>query len=295
MWPYRFVTCLYKKLLTEFQKAFTIETGTAVEHIKVNDDLSSPTYLLGTSRGQIAADIVIHATDAFAANSIPGLKGKLFPVRGHMSAQRPGTSFPNFDGKRSWSFVHKTGFDYVTQRPGKKDADARGLGAEIMIGGGLFQSPAQGVDEVGIWNDYETSFPVASYLSGILSIAFDSKTWGHDEATRVKALWTGCMGFTGDMLPLVGRLESSLTKRKHRSGTTSSGEYIVAGFNGEGMVSAWLSGVALGLMVLGRDHIVSDGADGRPSGRVQDWFPDQMRCSQARVSKSSLPELATLI
>lgn len=294
MWPYRFVTCLYKKLLSEFEKAFTIETGTVVEHIKVTDDLSFPAYLLETPRGQIAASIVIHATDAFAANSIPGLKGKIFPVRGHMSAQRPGTSFPEFDGKRSWSFVHRTGFDYVTQRPGKKDADARGLGAEIMIGGGLFQSPAQGVDEVGVWNDYETSFPVASYLSGILSVAFSPETWGHDEATRVKSLWTGCMGFTGDMLPLVGRLESSLTKRKQRDDTTS-GEYIVAGHNGEGMVSAWLSGVALGLTVLGREDIVSNGADGRPPGRVQDWFPDQMKCSQARVSRSSLPELATLI
>lgn len=294
MWPYRFVTCLYKKLLEEFEKIFTIETGTAVEHIKVVDDLSCPAYLLQTSRGQIAADIVIHATDAFAANSIPGLRGKLFPVRGHMSAQRPGTSFPNFDGKRSWSFVHKSGFDYVTQRPGNKDGDAQGNGAEIMMGGGLVQSPAQGVDEVGIWNDYETSFPIASYLSGILSVAFNSETWGHDDKTRVKALWTGCMGFTADLLPLVGRLETSLTKRKQKDDTTS-GEYIVAGFNGEGMVNVWLSGVALGLTALGRDHIVSDGANGRPPGRVQDWFPDEMKCTQARVSKSSLSELATLI
>lgn len=294
MWPYRFVTCLYKKLLRKFEKAFTIETGTVVEQIKASDDLSYPAYLLQTSRGQIAADVVIHATDAFAANVIPGLKGKLFPIRGHMSAQRPGTSFPDLDGKRSWSFVHKNLFDYVTQRPGKKDADAQGLGAEVMMGGGLVQSPAQGVDEVGIWNDYETSFPIASYLSGILSVAFSPKTWGNDQETRVKALWTGCMGFTADVLPLVGRLDPSLTNRKQRIGTVS-GEYIVAGFGGDGMIFAWLSGVALGLMILERDRIVSDGADGRPSGQVQDWFPDQLRCSQARVDKSSLAELATLL
>lgn len=294
MWPYRFVTCLYEKMLAKFEKTFKIETGTIVEHVKAIDDLSCPAYSLETSRGQISANIVIHATDAFAANSIPGLRGKLFPVRGHMSAQRPGASFPDFDGKRSWSFVHKSGFDYVTQRPGRKDSDAQGLGAEIMMGGGLVQSPAQGVDEVGIWNDYETSFPIASYLSGILSVAFSPKTWGHDRETRVKALWTGCMGFTADLLPLVGRLETSLTKRKQRDGT-ASGEYIVAGFNGEGMVNVWLSGVALGLTVLGRDHIVSDGADGRPPGRVLDWFPDELKCTQARISRSSLSELATLI
>lgn len=296
MWPYRFVTSLYSKLLSRFEKVFTIETGTLVEQIETAQDRSCSQFLVKTSRGDIAADIVIHATDAFAANSIPGLKGKLFPVRGHMTAQRPGTSFPNLDGKRSWSFVHKSGFDYVTQRPGKKDADAGGLGAEIMIGGGVVQSPEQGLDEFGIWTDDATSFPIASYLSGILSVAFNPKTWGGDGGeTRIKALWSGCMGFTADMLPFVGKLEASLTKRPQRGGNGPAGEYIVAGFNGEGMVSAWLSGVAVGLMVLGRDEVLSGGADGRPPGRVRDWLPDQLRCSKARVTKSSLSELATLI
>jgi glycine/D-amino acid oxidase-like deaminating enzyme len=282
------VTALYSKMLTKFENAFTIETGTCVERIETVKDPSCPQYLLKTSRGYIQADTVIHATDAFAANQIPGLKGKLFPVRGHMTAQRPGSAFPNLDGKRSWSFVHKSGFDYVTQRSGEKDAAAGGLGAEIMLGGGLVQSPAQGLDEFGI--------PIASYLSGILSVAFSPETWGDDDGkTRVKALWSGSMGFTADMLPLVGKLESSLTKRRPRTGSDLIGEYIVAGFNGEGMVSAWLSGVAVGLMVLGCDDVVSDGADDRPLGRVQDWFPDQYRCSQARLTRSSLSELPTLI
>jgi glycine/D-amino acid oxidase-like deaminating enzyme len=296
MWPYRFVTALYNKMLMKFGKTFTIETGTIVERIEVVEDPSCPQYLLKTSRGYIQAVTVVHATDAFAANHIPGLKGKLFPVRGHMTAQRPGSAFPHFNGKRSWSFVHKSGFDYVTQRLGEKDAAAGGLGAEIMLGGGLVQSPAQGLDEFGIWTDDKTSFPIASYLSGILSVAFSSKTWGDDGGkTRVKALWSGSMGFTADMLPLVGKLEQSLTRRKPGSETDLTGEYIVAGFNGEGMVSAWLSGVAVGLMVLGRDDVVSDGADGRPLGQVKDWFPDQYRCSQARVVRSSLSELATLV
>jgi glycine/D-amino acid oxidase-like deaminating enzyme len=296
MWPYRFVTALYSTMLTKFRDTFTIETGTCVERIETVKDPSCPQYLLKTSRGFVQADTVIHATDAFAANHIPGLKGKLFPVRGHMTAQRPGSAFPNLDGKRSWSFVHKSGFDYVTQRPGEEDAAVGGLGAEIMLGGGLVQSPAQGLDEFGIWTDDKTSFPIASYLSGIISVAFSPTTWGDDGGkTRVKALWSGCMGFTADMLPLVGKLESSLTKRRPRSGSDLAGEYIVAGFNGEGMVSAWLSGVALGLMVLGRDDVESDGADGRSLGQVKDWFPDQYRCSQARVTRSSLSELPALV
>lgn len=296
MWPYRFVTSLYNKMLTEFVKVFTVETGTVVEQIEIDEDPSCPQFLLKTSRGQIAADIVVHATDAFAANNIPGLKGKLFPVRGHMTAQRPGSSFPDFCGKQSWSFCHKVGFDYVTQRPGKKDADAKGLGAEIMMGGGVVQSPAQGVDEFGIWADDRTDFAISSYLTGILSVAFGPKTWGGDDGQRrVKALWSGCMGFTADMMPLVGKLDTSLTRRKRKSSTVTAGEYIVAGFNGEGMVSAWLSGVAVGLMVLGRDEVDFKEGDGRPPGRVRDWFPDPLRCSKARVDRSDISEIATLM
>jgi hypothetical protein len=38
---------------------------------------------------------------------------------------------------------------------------------------------------------------------------------------------------------------------------TLPAEWISAGYNGEGMVNAWMCWVALGLMVLGREDIFS--------------------------------------
>lgn len=295
MWPYRFVTSLYDRLLEKYGANFSIETETVVEHVEVAEAPSRQQYLLTTSRGPIAASQVIHATDAFAANLVPGLKGKIFPVRGHVTAQRPGRLFPNHDGLKSWSFVHRSGYDYITQRPRDRDTHTAS-GAEIIVGGGMVQSPAQGLDEFGVWTDAQTSFPIASYLSGILSVAFSPKTWGGDgPETRVKALWSGCMGYTTDLMPLVGPLESTLTGRKQQSSDHSSGEWIVAAFGGEGMVHAWLAGVAVGLMIVGREDIDSKGSRGRPAGRVRDWLPEQMRCSKKRLDSSSLSQLATMM
>ena len=56
-------------------------------------------------------------------------------------------------------------------------------------------------------------------------------------------------------MPFVTRLDNGLTKREvsHASGICADeadpGEWIAAGFNSEGMISAWLFGTALGLIV----------------------------------------------
>ena len=105
MWPYRFVTALLSSLLADYSEYFSIETNNPVTEIQTSPAGAGHPYTVYTPRGQIRATQVIHATDAFASNLIPGLTGKLFPVRGHMSAQTPGTRFPGLDGARSWSIV----------------------------------------------------------------------------------------------------------------------------------------------------------------------------------------------
>lgn len=106
--------------------------------------------------------------------------------------------------------------------------------------------------------------------------------WGQG---RVKAAWTGIIAISADMQPWVGRVPESVSGRKEpRSvplarphpqqdavSTTPScstsmhstidvdasnpplaapGEWICAGYTGEGMVHAWLSGQAVAKMVL---------------------------------------------
>lgn len=247
--------------------------------------------MVTTPRGDIRATHVVHATDGFAANLIPGIKGKLFPIRGHMTAQSPGAYFSTLEGSRSWCIHHKRGFDYISQRPGE---------GELMVGGGVVQSEEKGMEEFGIWRDDQISYRILAYLYGIMPTMFGNNSWGVDEAPRPKQAWTGCMGFTPDLLPYVGKLEHSLTQRKletlSREGDKKeAAEWISAGFQGEGMVMAWLSGVAVGLMILGDEDDAFVECSGIPGGKVKDWLPAEFVCSKRRVDKLSITDLATLL
>ncbi|KAJ5743107.1 hypothetical protein N7533_010209 [Penicillium manginii] len=248
-------------------------------------------FVVTTPRGDIRATHVVHATDGFAANLIPGIKGKLFPIRGHMTAQSPGAYFSTLEGSRSWCIHHKRGFDYISQRPGE---------GELMVGGGVVQSEEKGMEEFGIWRDDQISYRILAYLYGIMPTMFGTNSWGVDEAPRPKQAWTGCMGFTPDLLPYVGKLEHSLTQRKletlSREGDKKeAAEWISAGFQGEGMVMAWLSGVAVGLMILGDEDDAFVECSGIPGGKVKDWLPAEFVCSKRRVDKLSITDLATLL
>lgn len=287
-----------------------VETNTVVTSVEMQDDIQRP-FVVQTSRGQIVTTHVVHATDAFAANLIPGLKSKLFPVRGHMTAQKPGDKFPHLDGSRSWSIVGPRGYEYITQRPGKCTPSASPTGGELLVGGGVVQSVRKGVDEFGIWRDDKMSAPISAYLDGILPVIFGKDNWGEDlDESRVQQAWVGCMGFTADLLPYVGKLEPGLTGRKvdtagckkvkgaktiSRFQILEPAEWVSAGCNSDGMVLAWLSGVAVGLMVLGREHEHFERRPGMPEGKVIDWLPREFLCTKARVDRSNVAELAMLL
>ncbi|KAK9860080.1 hypothetical protein MYU51_010333 [Penicillium brevicompactum] len=259
--PYKFITSLYAILLEN--PNFAISPNTTATQIEYTD-----IFTVSTTRGPTTASHVVHATDGFAATLIPGLKGKIFPVRGHMTSQTGSA----FDASRSWCIHHKRGFDYISQRPG----------GELMVGGGMIQSPERGIDEFGIWRDDGLCYSIRAYLGGLVETVFETRS-------KVEQAWTGCMGFTPDLLPFVGRLEESITGRGNGEGA----EWISAGFQGEGMVFAWLSGVAVALMIAGDQKV--RGEAGIPGGRVQDWLPRVLICSKERIDRLSISDLGTLL
>ncbi|KFY95460.1 hypothetical protein V500_02775 [Pseudogymnoascus sp. VKM F-4518 (FW-2643)] len=117
----------------------------------------------------------------------------------------------------SWSFVQRKGFDYVVQRNLKG-----GEGGELMTGGGLFQS-SKGMDELGLSSDDNTDPVIGAYLNGILPTVLGSENWGEDApGGRLRDMWTGTMGYTADMQPLVGELDESLTGRSIKGHIASS-------------------------------------------------------------------------
>lgn len=138
-------------------------------------------------------------------------------------------------------------------------------------------------NNIGIVDDNTAIFENEAHLGGALERAF-APYWGKDGndstdegdapeqvwgESRIKAAWSGLLGMSVDLLPWVGRVPRAASGRKEPAATLSAstneglrlsapGEWICAGYTGEGMVHAWLSGRALAHMVLG----VSPGANG---------------------------------
>lgn len=165
-----------------------------------------------------------------------------------------------------------------------------------MIGGGFTRSLKQGVDQVGVYDDGSRLDPLtASHIMGIFPAIF-SPNWG--TRSEVKQAWSGILGMTGDLLPLVGRLDEAWTQRKPATKNPGlpkhkvPGEWIAAGFCGEGMVWAWLCGVALGVMVAGSAEENLPEMPGRPGGKLRDWFPEELIISHQRMRNADVSNLA---
>ena len=274
IWPYRLVANVFDQLLKTHSDRFTIETSTPVLSITYKDDASTTNhaYTLTTPRGSITAGKIIHCTNGHAGHLLPGLRnGALFPLRGNMSVQTRGHSFPNLGASRSWSFHHRPRLDAST------DAIALGLyymtqnahTGDIFIGGENDSLPnLLSSDDSRLGSSSSTS--LKDILPGLFG---DSPGWAETEASRVKSLWSGIMGFTADGMPLVGRVPESISGRSRSS---NGGEWIAAGFNGYGMVNAWLCGEAVADMVMSAN-------DGEASEAVKEWFPEAYLVTEERM------------
>ncbi|EME84329.1 uncharacterized protein MYCFIDRAFT_152562 [Pseudocercospora fijiensis CIRAD86] len=262
-WPYRLVTGLYSRMLTQYQDRFSIETETPVTEIDYApaEDAAYP-YTVTTARGVIRASKVIHCTNGWAGHLLPNLRGKIFPVRGTMSTQAAGPEFPREGEKKSWSTVGRPSYDasdetfsyglyYITQN--EKTGD-------IFIGG-----ERQKALELLTADDTTISSVSKDTLVNILPKIF-AKGWPSGQQPEIKSIWSGVLGFTADHLPWVGRVPKSVSTRH------GDGEYIAAGFNGYGMPLCWGSGEAVAKMILGEDD------------EVREWLPISFEMTSKRLN-----------
>ncbi|KAI0245683.1 FAD dependent oxidoreductase-domain-containing protein [Lactifluus subvellereus] len=287
--PYRIVTSIFADLLKKRRPdqlgLFTQTPCTGITPPSTGTS-TTPFYTVQTPRGSTTARHIIHATNGWSSHLLPGLRGKIIPDRGH-------TTPP--------------GFDYLTQLP--KHQDEGGGGGELVFGGGAVQRGRVLLSEVGVADDGGYDLDIASYVQGALPEYFGRANWGAEGAAvsagaeegvawdggRVKALWTGILGFSADLQPWVGRVPSvvsgraapspSLTGVVSDKGVTRSiaapGEWVSAGYSGEGMVHAWLCAHALAIMVLGVEEEES----------LRTWFPDEFRLTEKRWKGATLEGL----
>ncbi|TFK22042.1 DAO-domain-containing protein [Coprinopsis marcescibilis] len=326
--PYRLVTGILARLLTSYPDSFDIYSHTPCTQITSPDD-SDNCYTALTPRGKIRAHHIVHASNGWVSHLLPGMRGIIFPSRGCMTAQIPrkglGSIPPelsnnaqskpalydasSWTGNRSFVIYPKSNvgtYDYLTQQtsstgPHTMYPQPRG---ELMLGGGFTQSLAT---EVGTADDSECNARVSGYLSTALRRVFSVSGGADEDKEDVVATWSGVLGLSADEMPWVGRIPEKITGRSlgrkdtksegspNGQGLASSGEWIAAGYSGEGMVHAWLSGKALGWMVLGLDldsPVAGDETRSRRDSKPGlEWFPEVFRITEERWKRAEFEDL----
>ncbi|TQV94315.1 hypothetical protein V2A60_002648 [Cordyceps javanica] len=294
--PFRLVTGAWKALVDKYPQLVLL-SNTPVEDISVAANSPQHPYAIKTPKGTVRTRHVLHATNAYAPSLVPRLRNSLTGARGCMSAQDGGADFPATHGNRSWGTVYAPGFDYVTQRPDNDD----GSPGDVMVGGGFLRSKSGGLDLLGVWDDSKRDALPLVHVRGIMPTVFEPNWGGGSSPTAgsSKKDWTGIMGFTGDSLPFVGSLSQNISERQNTypgadvAGLEGSGEWIAAGFNGHGMVWAWLSGAAAAIMMAGQDKKDLPKVPGRPAGTLDSWFPrDVVALDEERLKRADLKNLS---
>ncbi|KZV88343.1 nucleotide-binding domain-containing protein [Exidia glandulosa HHB12029] len=292
--PYRLITAIWKRLTAEHPDNFFLFTHTPVNAVQAASKFNG-LYTVQTPRGVIVTPHVVHATNAHTSHLLPRMRGKIIPTRATCTAQRPGqSSSPStLDGGRSWLLYHKRGYDYLTQLP-----DSR----ELVLGGGFMRGEDdEGLGDIGLADDSAYDPMVVAYLGGALPAWFGERNWGAEAADsddgssgddgwnagRLKAAWCGILSISADGHPWVGRVPEKIAQRpsptptaKWSTRTAAPGEWISAGYSGDGMAAALLSGRAVAYMILDRED----------EFKVKDWLPEPLLITPKRWAKAKVED-----
>jgi glycine/D-amino acid oxidase-like deaminating enzyme len=247
---YKFVCGVLKLCLRS--KSFNLYTNTPATAISETSE--DGLWRVETPRGTIWADRVVLAANGYTASLWPHFQGKIVPMRGQVTAHRPGSKMPKEGLGVTYSFIYANGYEYMIPRPpGSKFA------GDIVIGGGLVIAANEGLEEFGTVDDRSLNTEISNYLRETTERYFGD-SWGEDdEEGRIRSEWSGIMGFSGDGFPFVGSVPGE------------EGLWVAASFQGHGMVLCWKAAEALAKMINGEE------------GGLGEWFPDVFRVSKERM------------
>jgi glycine/D-amino acid oxidase-like deaminating enzyme len=294
LWPYKLVSWVLERLIDTLPASeFNLQTNTPVVELHKNTQ-SDGGWIVGTSRGRIAANTVLLCTNGYTSALLPSFSDLIVPTRGQIAAVLPpraqsssvdGQGLParldysySFRGTDSGS--DGTTLDrneYLIQRPLP--------GGEHIFGGGRNRAADLGV---GKWRDDIVEVPVSKWLRGNLSPPLDLTPPGETSKPPAEAddldqqdllnasfEWTGIMGYSRDGHPWVGAVPESAGG--------GDGLWISAGYTGHGMPAAALSARS----------VVSQISGDEDKSPVPDAFRvSEERIQQARSKYASVAEMA---
>ncbi|KAF6826277.1 FAD dependent oxidoreductase [Colletotrichum plurivorum] len=247
---YRFTTGVLESCLAKGMRLFTQTPA-----LELRKQVGEHRWLVDTPKGTVAARRVVLATNGYTAFLHQRFQGAIVPLRGQVTAHRPGSNMPPSGLDTTYSFIYEGGYEYMIPRP-----PGTAFAGDIVIGGGLARAVDGGLNECGTTDDSQLNGDISPYLHETTSRYF-GPGWGVDDpAGRVRAEWTGIMGFSPDGFPFVGPVpeEEEL--------------WVCAAFQGHGMVMCWMCGKALAAMLEGRD-----------GEELKSWFPDAFRVTGERL------------
>ena len=249
---YKFVIGI---LALALKKGLNLQTETPALNIRKRERGHSG-WIVETPRGAIEAEKLVLATNGYTAHLYPPLQGVIVPLRGHMTAQRPGSGLPKDGLATTYSFIYDDGYEYMIPRP-----QGSTFAGDIMIGGGATKGPDEGMCEFGTTDDTTTDAVILTYVEDSAAERFGSN-WGDDHAEgRLRRAWTGIMGYSADGFPLIGKMPSE------------DDLYIAASFQGSGMVLCLESTRALFAIMKNDD----EGLDR--------WFPNAFLITHERMRR----------
>ncbi|KAI1099206.1 FAD dependent oxidoreductase [Jackrogersella minutella] len=234
------------------EKGLNLQTNTPALDL---GKLEGGGWKVETSRGSIHAGKVVLATNGYTASVWKNFQGIIVPLRGHVTAQRPGLNMPKDGLPGTYSFIYEGGYDYMIPRP--KGSKFEG---DIVIGGALAKGPAGGLEEYGTTDDTTANAVIMENLNGSL-LRYFGDNWGADHPEgRIRKAWTGIMGYSPDGFPLVGEVPGEKDL------------WISSSFQGHGMVLCWMCARALANMMEGGDE-----------KELDSWFPEVFRINEERL------------
>lgn len=168
--PYKFVCALLEMSLA---RGMNLQTNTSVMEISQS---SSKEWTVHTSRGQIVAEKVILATNAYTAALYPPLAEFIIPTRGQIAAIRPGSNIAGNPAlKRTMGISNTVSGDYMQSR-------ARGFSGEgdVIVGGGRrLGNPLGDQGEYNNLDDTTIHPRISKYLTGEMTAGyFGKENWG---------------------------------------------------------------------------------------------------------------------
>jgi glycine/D-amino acid oxidase-like deaminating enzyme len=219
IWPYKFVTALWDEMVSE--NGLAIQTNTVVTSVVDEDDGPEGCAVVRTARGPIRTPQVVHATNAWMSHLVPELQPFVSPVRAIVQRQVPVSSSLRVATSFWFRYAEKE-YDYLIQRPD---------GAFIVgrANTGRRATSDDGTKDLG----------PHVHLRHALPHIFDFGT----DTLQVTHAWSGCVAFTQDGNPFVGRLPFAKKRR----------QWVCGAYQGIGMVRAFRSAQMLALLVLGEE------------------------------------------